>query len=77
LTNTRKHASASRVDLTLDYRQPEQVSLHVVDNGVGAARAGDGFGLMGLRERVQLLDGSLAVETAVGRGFALHVQVPG
>lgn len=77
LTNTRKHANASRVDLILDYRRPDQAALRVVDNGVGAARTGDGFGLMGLRERVQLLDGSLEVETAVGQGFALHVQVPG
>lgn len=77
LTNVRKHANASRVDLTLDYRRPDQIALHVVDNGVGAPQIGDGFGLMGLQERVQLLEGMLEVETAVGQGFSLHVRVPG
>jgi signal transduction histidine kinase len=44
LTNVRKHARASRVDVRLDF-QPGKVSLEVRDNGVGAAEATGGFGL--------------------------------
>lgn len=76
LTNARKHAHPSRIDLTLDYRDRREVCLTVVDNGVGAADAGDGFGLLGLRERVELLGGTVHVQTRPGEGFSLDVRVP-
>jgi len=36
-----------------------------------------GFGLIGIRERVQALGGELKMETAVGQGFVLETAVPG
>lgn len=78
LTNTRKHSRASRVDLTLDYGDPDRVVLAIKDNGVGAASTDNGgFGLVGVRERVQLLGGSVAIKTEPGQGFQLIIQVPG
>ncbi|MCA9970447.1 MAG: sensor histidine kinase [Anaerolineales bacterium] len=77
LTNARKHARASRVDVTLDYRQPRQVRLAVADNGAGSADPSGGFGLLGLKERASLLGGELTVETAVGSGFTLRLHLPG
>jgi signal transduction histidine kinase len=80
LTNLRKHAHASRADLTLDYRDEATVRLAVRDNGVGADGAGTargGFGLLGVRERAHLLGGAVRVRTAAGWGFALDVEVPG
>ena len=77
LTNVRKHAQASRADLTLDYRNDGWVQLTVRDNGLGATHPGDGFGLLGLSERVQLLGGRVATQTAAGQGFTLEVEVPG
>ncbi len=76
LTNIRKHACASRVDLTLDYSNPEQVRLVIVDNGLGATDATNGFGLLGIRERVQVLGGDVKVKTAVNQGFTLQVTIP-
>ncbi|MCA9991348.1 MAG: hypothetical protein KDE29_10125, partial [Anaerolineales bacterium] len=77
LTNVRKHARASRVTLTLDYETPGRVVLTVQDNGIGAAQVDGGFGLLGLRERVQLLGGDIHIDTAPGRGLSLSVAVPG
>jgi signal transduction histidine kinase len=86
LTNIRKHARASRVDLTLDYRDPDRVTLAVKDNGVGMESTdigtdigtdNGGFGLLGVRERVQLLDGVVHVETGPGQGFSLAIEIPG
>ena len=80
LTNLRKHAHASRADLTLDYRDDATVRLMVRDNGVGLAgvdTADGGFGLLGVRERVQLLGGQARVRAAAGQGFTLDVEVPG
>lgn len=75
LTNVCKHARASRVDVLLDF-QPNQVRLEVRDNGVGAANTTGGFGLLGIRERIQLLGGRVEVSTGEGKGFCLLVNVP-
>ncbi len=77
LTNVRKHARASKVQVTLDYGAPEHVRLVVEDNGIGSAAPTGGFGLLGLRERVQLLGGSVSTRTAVGEGFRLEGEAPG
>lgn len=76
LTNVRKHALASRVDVFLTYL-PECVYLKVVDNGVGMEQKENaaGFGLMGLRERVALLGGEVRIETVPQKGFALEVEI--
>ncbi len=75
LTNVCKHARASRVDVLLAY-QPAEVRLEVRDNGVGAAQTNGGFGLLGIRERMQLLGGKLELDTGVGKGFRLTASVP-
>lgn len=75
LTNVRRHARASRVDVLLDY-QPNEVHLQIKDNGVGAAETPEGFGLLGIRERMQLLGGSLEISTGTGKGFCLMASVP-
>ncbi len=78
LTNVRKHARASRVDVRLDYSDPAAVTLSLHDNGLGsdATAAPTGFGLLGLGERARLLGGSLALETAPGHGFGLTLTLP-
>jgi signal transduction histidine kinase len=77
LTNIRKHARATTAMVTLDYREPQRVRLELVDNGVGrAAPAGGGFGLTGLRERLELLGGTVEAANRLEGGFALNVEVP-
>jgi signal transduction histidine kinase len=75
LTNVRKHANASQAGLRLVYAE-HSLRLAVTDNGVGTAQTGGGFGLTGLQERVQLLGGTLKVQTAPGQGFCLMVEIP-
>ncbi|MFZ6029659.1 MAG: histidine kinase [Chloroflexota bacterium] len=77
LTNVRKHALASQVEVTLDY-QADCVRLSVADNGVGARQGNEaqsGFGLLGLRERVALLGGKVDLTTAPQQGFTLDVEI--
>jgi len=66
-----------RARLVLDYRDDGTVRLDVCDDGRGVTVGGDGFGLMGLRERAERLGGSVDVESAPGRGTTLRVAVPG
>ena len=77
LTNVRKHAHASRADVVLDYNLPHTVRLSIKDNGVGqSAAAGQGFGLIGMRERIQMLGGRLEIASGAGKGFLLETAVP-
>jgi signal transduction histidine kinase len=75
LTNVRKHARASRVDVLLNYL-PNEVRLEVRDNGVGAEETTGGFGLLGIRERMHLLGGSVEISTGPGSGFRLTATLP-
>jgi signal transduction histidine kinase len=76
LTNVSKHAKASAVVVDLTY-EPQQVSLTITDNGVGGRRStGDGYGLLGLRERLALLGGSLEAGDRDEGGFRLCLVVP-
>jgi signal transduction histidine kinase len=77
ITNARKYAGAANVALTLDFADPYRVRLMVADDGCGARTTEGGFGLIGLRERVQLVGGSLSLQTAPGAGLVLTVEVPG
>ena len=76
LTNAFKHSGAGRVDVRLDTRG-ERVRLSVMDDGrgVGGEPVG-GFGLSGLRERVEAARGVMRAGDAPGGGFALEVELP-
>ncbi|MQY07739.1 sensor histidine kinase [Actinomadura macrotermitis] len=82
LANVAKHAAASRVTVTLAYRD-DQVALDVRDDGAGFApdrpRGGDesgGYGLAAMHRRVARVAGTLAVESAPGAGTAVRASVP-
>jgi signal transduction histidine kinase len=81
LTNVRKHACASCAKLTLDYSdgnsESHSVRLTLQDDGLGASESGGGFGLLGVRERAQLLGGEVSIRTSAGQGFTLEVELPG
>lgn len=78
MTNVRRHAEASRVDVLLDYSQPEIVRLTVRDNGIGVDMTTHkpGFGLIGLRERTRQLHGHLAIASQPGSGFTVEMTLP-
>ena len=79
LNNIAKHAAASQVTVTLDKTQ-DAVRLRVQDDGCGffsdGARKPQSLGLMGLRERAQLLGGSVAISSARGKGTTVEVSIP-
>lgn len=77
LTNVGKHARAINVKLHLDYRDEEGIQLTIADDGVGSDSSDGGFGLLGVRERVQQLGGAARVRTESRKGFVLEVELPG
>ncbi len=76
LTNVRRHARASNVRILLAFENGQSVRLTIEDNGVGDQGSSEGFGLLGIRERVQLLGGWMKTHSASGQGFQLTVEVP-
>jgi len=76
LTNIRKHANASHVNVELDFSQQDLIRLSLRDDGSGAADTGGGFGLIGIRERVQLLGGEFKIQTQPDQGFEIEVTLP-
>jgi signal transduction histidine kinase len=77
LTNVAKHADATRVTVTVVERDGG-VEIAVTDDGRGFAgeESGQGFGLIGMRERVRLAGGRHDIETAPGRGTTVHAWIP-
>jgi signal transduction histidine kinase len=77
LNNVRKHAHATHVLVQMDYSKSDKFQLSIVDDGIGTDNPQGGFGLLGLRERVHLVDGEINLVTAPGEGFNLMIEVPG
>jgi PAS domain S-box-containing protein len=80
LNNVAKHARADHVDVVLE-RSAEHVSLIIEDNGVGfdaskAGTAGEGLGLIGMRERAALVGADFQIESTPGRGTTVIVRAP-
>ena len=83
LANVRKHARATRVAVTLSFGE-STVLLDVRDNGVGidgghldtGEHDQGGFGLIGMRERVEALGGTFVLESEPGKGTSVAVALP-
>lgn len=78
LTNVAKHAQATRVDVTLA-DEDDRLVLTVRDDGVGLqehAGKRKSYGLLGMRERVVMLDGSITIQGSAGKGTQVSVSVP-
>lgn len=75
LTNIQKHAHATEAHITLCYL-PDEIQMKIVDDGIGAENLEGGYGLVGLRERVQIYGGRVEVSTAPGKGVSLLVCIP-
>ena len=83
LNNIKKHAQASQVTLELS-SDNEGVKMSVKDNGQGFSfesvktqiSNNSGFGLSGMRERVQSLHGDVEIISALGEGTSVNVRIP-
>jgi len=76
LTNTLKHAQATHVRVRLG-RRAHELAIEVADDGVGPGKEStNGHGLIGMRERVALLGGTLETGPGESGGFAVKVRFP-
>jgi len=83
LTNVARHSGARSTAVTLSYME-DLIVLDVQDDGKGfiqteagpSDRGRSGFGLHGMRERVEGLQGSLSVESVLGEGTTISITLP-
>ena len=84
LTNVYKHAGARQVDIVLERRASvppgitDELLLTVADNGRGMEPDAQtsGFGLSGMRERVEMAGGTFLLDSAPGRGLCFEARLP-
>ena len=74
LTNVAKHAQASVVDVRAEGGDGALI-LSIRDDGIGGATQA-GLGIIGLKDRVEALGGTMSVLSPAGRGTTLDVQLP-
>jgi signal transduction histidine kinase len=82
LTNVARHAHASRVEVSIQ-KLPDWVSMKIKDDGKSfnvdrALRSNGGkhLGLVGMRERLEMIGGKFVVESAPGKGTTILAQIP-
>jgi len=79
INNISKHAKAKHVTVHLEFK-PLKILIKIVDDGIGFAEAelkkGSRFGLMGMRERVKLLDGEIQIISAPNQGTKILIEIP-
>ena len=75
LTNTAKHAQASVITMRADSRDGA-LTLLIRDDGIGGADPSRGSGIIGLKDRVEALGGTISVLSPPGHGTTLHVHLP-
>jgi PAS domain S-box-containing protein len=83
LRNVEKHASATRVDVSIEFAEGK-INISITDNGKGFKLAGDvgdlprdgRLGLMGMKERVNLLGGELTITSEPSQGTRVLIQLP-
>ncbi|MET7400433.1 ATP-binding protein, partial [Dactylosporangium sp. NPDC005572] len=75
LANAAKHAHATIVHVDTAVSDG-RLHMTVRDNGIGGADPGCGSGLTGLTDRVEALGGTIALDSPVGHGTCLQVELP-
>lgn len=84
LNNIKKHANAKRVNLNLEFGM-KYLRIKIEDNGEGfnfedkyrlAKESGNSFGLLGMIERVENLNGDIEIDSAEGEGTVVTIELP-
>jgi PAS domain S-box-containing protein len=79
LHNSAKHSGVRRVEARL-WGEPDEIHLTVSDSGAGfdseAAKEGRGLGLISMKERLNLVNGSLSIDSQPKCGTTIHARVP-
>jgi len=78
VNNVEKHAQANNVNVVIEFRK-EIMSVIIEDDGIGFDAAenvgSESFGLVGMRERIKLLNGELVIKSQAGVGTKIMIKI--
>ncbi len=77
LNNTSKHANAKKIDVQIHFSE-NALNMHIRDDGTGfdpKVILKNHFGLLGIQERAKKIGGDVVVESTIGEGTCIHVQL--
>lgn len=78
LQNAMKHSEATLVQIKLDIGK-QSITMMIIDNGIGfnpKLKSDKSFGLIGMKERVEMLEGKLTINSKEGEGTKVYINVP-
>ncbi|MBM3133357.1 MAG: sensor histidine kinase, partial [Chloroflexi bacterium] len=83
ITNIVRHSSAESVSIAVEFKK-KAVAIHIEDDGkgfnaeeiLGSRETDRGLGLLGMKERAELLEGRLSIDSSPGRGTKIDVELP-
>ena len=76
ITNALRHGRASQIVVSL-FQKNGGVEISIKDNGIGTSGVKEGYGLLGIRERIERLGGELTIHGEPRKGFILSAWFPG
>jgi two-component system sensor histidine kinase UhpB len=81
LTNITRHAKAKNVEIHISCIKKNKsiamIDIEVIDDGVGFNKSHrDGFGLSGMRERINEIDGKINITSVINQGVQFNIQLP-
>lgn len=75
ITNSIRHGQASEIEITIK-QDNRRLQLYIVDNGIGCITIKKGYGMQGIRERMEGLKGSAEFSSSYGKGFTTKASIP-
>ncbi len=75
ITNAIRHGKATQIYISF-FRKDEGIAIQIRDNGSGTSCIEEGYGLIGMRERIERLGGRLTAASKLGEGFKLDAWFP-
>ncbi|OJX41412.1 MAG: hypothetical protein BGO78_01390 [Chloroflexi bacterium 44-23] len=76
VNNTCKYSGAKNFLFSVNYELEDKMRIAISDDGIGAESITGGYGLIGLKERIELLNGTLQINANNGDGFKLEIVLP-
>lgn len=76
VNNTCKYSHASNYAFIINYSLEDHLTINISDDGIGTNQVQGGYGILGLEERIELLNGSLLVTSQENQGFKLEIVLP-
>lgn len=75
ITNSIRHGQASEIEISIK-QENNMLQLYIADNGIGCTNIKKGYGMQGIKERIESLNGSCEFSSFHGKGFKTKISIP-